>query len=272
MTLPSEPLIISSGKRELLIDPPVMNAAGFLGFPDRTPTPQEAISWLGAHISPPTSLQARSPAADAGSRRFPGGFLLHSGHPNPGLEQVLRRDVRRWADRDPPVLVHLLGGHDQNTEQALLLLEQDDRIAGVEIGLEDPAPTAVEQAASLAAASELPAIVRLPLDADTDAFRIAESAGAAALSFGPPRGRLPADSGTTNGRMYGPALFPLALEKAGSLAGSLAVPVIASGGLYTEENLWAFLEAGAAGVQLDGLLWTRPKELVPAARKLSGHP
>lgn len=272
MTSRSNRLVVSSGKRELVVDPPIMNAAGFLGFPDRSFPPARLNQLLGAHITPPLSLRRRSPAADSGSARFAGGFILHSGHPNPGLDRALRRYGRRWAELGAPLVVHLLTGEPHETEQALLLLEHDERVSGAELGLEHAAPATLERTATLAAASELPVILRLPLDVDPDAFHIAESAGAAALSLGPPRGRLPSDSGYVSGRMYGPALFPLALAKVVALAGSLDVPLIASGGLYSQGDLWAFLRAGAAGVQLDGLLWTRPHELIQSARKLSGHP
>ncbi|RPI29157.1 MAG: hypothetical protein EHM70_15985 [Chloroflexota bacterium] len=54
--------------------------------------------------------------------------------------------------------------------------------------------------------------------------------------------------------MYGPAVFPFALEAVRALAQS-GTPVIGAGGVYTPEQAEAMLAAGALAVQLDAVLW-----------------
>ena len=77
-------------KFDLAFDPPLMNAAGSLGFaPDRRGP--IALEQLGAFVTNPVSLRPRTPAQGARLLPFPGGFLLHSGHPNPGFNRVVRR-------------------------------------------------------------------------------------------------------------------------------------------------------------------------------------
>jgi dihydroorotate dehydrogenase (NAD+) catalytic subunit len=81
------------------------------------------------------------------------------------------------------------------------------------------------------------------------------SLGASAISLGAPRGWLPGDSGKlTGGRLYGPAILPLALAAVRSLRRQ-ALPVIAGGGVYCKADGEALLAAGAAAVQIDSVLW-----------------
>jgi dihydroorotate dehydrogenase (NAD+) catalytic subunit len=79
--------------------------------------------------------------------------------------------------------------------------------------------------------------------------------GAAAISLGAPRGTLPGAAGKLiKGRLFGPAVFPLALEMIQRLL-RLGSPVIGGGGVYTPQQAEAMLRAGAAAVQLDAVLW-----------------
>jgi dihydroorotate dehydrogenase len=102
---------------------------------------------------------------------------------------------------------------------------------------------------------ELPLIVSLPME---DAVRLAPrviEAGAAAVSLCAPRGSLVTDNRSLiTGRLYGPSLFPQALETVHRLAGA-GVPVIGAGGVYTREQAEVMKEAGAMAVQLDAVLW-----------------
>jgi hypothetical protein len=69
-------------KRDLVLNQPFVNASGTLGFaPDLRVQP--AISRLGAFITNPISRGPRQPAANRAYLPSPGGFLLHSGPPQP---------------------------------------------------------------------------------------------------------------------------------------------------------------------------------------------
>ena len=66
---------------------------------------------------------------------------------------------------------------------------------------------------------------------------------------------LPGPGGAVvRGRLYGPGIFPLALAATKAVV-ELGVPVIAGGGIYSNENARAVLAAGAMGVQVDSWLW-----------------
>src|SRR5512141_2867236 len=96
-------------KRDFVLRLPWMNAAGTLGFAPNPRGPVD-LSRLGAFITNPVSLRSRSPAENRGLLAFPGGFLLHTGWPNPGLNAALRRWASRWAEASLPVVLHLLVG------------------------------------------------------------------------------------------------------------------------------------------------------------------
>lgn len=255
-----EPLLLSSGKREVVIDPPIMNSAGFLGFSE------EAVEFvdlggLGALITHPLSSRSRSPARDASVQRNPGGFLLHTGLPNPGVEVALATHRRRWRSLPCPVIVHLIAQSAEQLEDLILRLEGEPVLSGLEVGLDNPAM--VEGFAQLGHRAELPIILRLPLDWGTEAFLRADRLGAMALSVGPPRGHWHDPRGHSHsGRYYGPALLPLAASLTHRLAGELKSPLIVGGGVGSKDDVHRLLKLGASAVQLDYPLWLRPEEVL----------
>jgi dihydroorotate dehydrogenase (NAD+) catalytic subunit len=108
-----------------------------------------------------------------------------------------------------------------------------------------------------AAAGELPVIVRLPPERAVElalAIRAAVDGGVEAFSLAAPRGAVPVAGGVRSGRLYGPAVFPLALAAVQALV-KLGLPVIGAGGIYSTADGQAMLDAGAVAVQVDAVLW-----------------
>lgn len=233
---------------------PLMNAAGTLGFaPD--PHGPVGLTLFGAFVTNPISLEPRPPARGTRLIPFPGGVLLHSGLPNPGLRRGIEQYAAAWARAPLPVIPHLLGESPREAGAIAAQLEELEGVAALELGL-PPRLTAGEAAAFVAAAvGKQPLIVRLPVDQAGALAGAVVRAGAAALSLGPPRGALWDVHGVrVEGRLYGPGVFPLG---AAALLGvrDFGVPVIAGGGVFRQEQVSHLLEAGAAAVQLDVALW-----------------
>ena len=248
-------------KRDLYFSKPYMNAAGSLGFaPDgRTGI---ALDRLGAFVTNPISLRPRQPAAKPEVLDYPGGFLLHSGLPNPGFNTVIKRYASRWESHSLPVIVHLMADRPEETRRMVQTLEIQENVMAVELGF---APLLADDILLLTldmSLGELPLIFSLSVEQVLRLGPRLIQQGAQAISISAPRGALPpgnrakaiGDRDIMTGRLYGPSLFPRALETVYS-AGRIGLPIIGAGGIWTQENAEAMLAAGALAVQVDAVLW-----------------
>lgn len=263
-TRPSATLELAAGKRDLVLRRPWVNAAGFLGYGGET-REVLALEQLGAFITPPLSLRPRTPARPPRLLAHQGTFVLHTGHPNPGVRAAVRRHHRVWTTLPIPVIAHLLLETPAEAAELARRMEGVESVAALELGLGE---VEADQASALVAAcvGEVPLIANLPLGAPTEVFVAAAEAGAQAVSIGAPRGALPGpDGASVHGRLYGPALLPLAMQAVTALTRVLSVPILAGGGVYGRAEAEALRRAGAAAVVLDGVLWTEPDRVLGQA-------
>jgi dihydroorotate dehydrogenase (NAD+) catalytic subunit len=237
---------------------PWMNAAGMVGFapPERWNWPEPAGAW----VTNPLSLGPRTPAESRATMSFPGGALVHSGLPNPGLKAILHRYAERWAHSSLPAWVHIFGHSADEIHQMVLRLEEVEGVAAIELGIGDDLPAQVALAQIRAAQGELPLVVSLPFQrAGEDWLGDLIKLGASAITLRGPRGTLPAPEGgesrPISGRLYGPALLPQVMETMQFLRQRLRLPIIAGAGVYRVEDGQALLKAGAWGIQIDTVLW-----------------
>jgi hypothetical protein len=99
----------------------------------------------------------------------------------------------------------------------------------------------------------------VPFERAGEFTRLLVESSLTAISLAPPRGAVLDQLGhPVRGRLFGPAVFPLALAAAQEVI-EIGVPVIASGGVYQQRQVEALLEMGAIGVQLDTVLWSLGK-------------
>jgi dihydroorotate dehydrogenase len=250
-------------KRDLFFRTPIMNAAGMLGFaPDFRALQtseffenSEVADVLGAFVTNPLSWRPRKTTAHPAVLEYPGGFLLHTGLPNPSLGAAVKRYAHKWADSSLPIIVHLMADRPEETARMVESLERVENVMAAELGFaplltDDIILTSLEMAMG-----ELPLIVSLPAEQILRLAPRVMEAGAAAVSLSAPRGSLMTDDRSLiTGRLYGPSLFPQSLETVRRLAGA-GVPVIGGGGVYKREQAEVVKEAGAIAVQLDAVLW-----------------
>ena len=241
-------------KQDLSFSTPYMNAAGTLGFaPDfRAPVPWDEF---GAFMTNPISLRPRKPAKNPALIEYPGGFLIHTGLPNPGLRTAIKKYARRWADSRTSIIVHLMADTPEETAHMVQFLEELENIVGVELGFppllsEDFILSTVEMCLG-----ELPIIVSLQGEQALSLGPRAIQAGAAAVSLGAQRGMILLENGQqVTGRLIGPGLFPEALLIVRD-AVKANIPIIGAGGIGSKENADAMLSVGALAVQVDESLW-----------------
>ena len=240
-------------RHPLVIDPPMMNAAGSLGF---APNFRLPLQWekFGAFVTNPVSLKPRKPASGPRWRTFSGGGVLHSGHPNPGIRSVIRQYAPQWAASRLPVIVHLLADYPDEISRRIKQLETLENIQAVELGFpDDITETEVKEMIS-AAVGEKPVIARLPFLEAKWLGPFAIQSGAVAIGLSPPRGALPDGQDIHSGRILGPGQFPVALEAVRQLA-QADLQVIVAGGVYTQEQAAVMVAAGALAVQIDLAIW-----------------
>lgn len=243
-------------KYDLSLASPLINSAGSLGF---TPDSRSMLDFspLGAFITNPISMRPRPPASGKRLLTFPGGYLLHTGFPNPGFSKVIRTYACRWGRSPLPVWVHLLAEDPDAIVSMVKRLEMVDGVGGIELGIPPTNDKYLVCTLVESAIGELPVVVRLPLEHATLLAPALKELPIAAISLAPPYGTLPDPDGTlVNGRLFGPAVFPLALKVLQEVLLS-GVPVIAAGGISTANHVKTMLSAGAFAVQLDAILWCR---------------
>ena len=241
-------------KRDLVLSKPFVNAAGALGFvPDTRRV--ALIAKLGAFITHPISLRPRQPAANRAYLPFNGGFLLHTGLPNPGINQSIRRFKHGWRSANLPIIVNVLVESPSTLVEMVRKLEGLENVQGIELGL-PPACAPTELDAIMAAgAGELPVIPclgpeQVPLLLDT-----LKDLQPSMVHLVEPRGALPAAGGEiVSGRLYGPAIFPVMLKAAQVLAAA-GLNVIANGGVFARWQINSLMATGVTAVGLGSVLW-----------------
>src|SRR6478672_11384945 len=244
----------SNMKRDLYFSKPLMNAAGSLGFaPDlRAGVNLESF---GAFVTNPLSLRPRRPAAKPEMMEYAGGFLLHTGLPNPGFNAGLKKYAAKWSRSDLPIIVHLMADRPEETQRMVRALETQENVMAAELGF---APLLANDIILLTlemCLGELPLIFSLPVEQVLNLGPRLIQEGAQAISIAVPRGALPSEhSPLITGRIYGPSLFPRTLEIVYSAA-KLGLPIIGAGGVWTKENADTMLSVGALAVQVDAALW-----------------
>jgi dihydroorotate dehydrogenase (NAD+) catalytic subunit len=266
--------ITRPGKNSLILENPVMNAAGTLGFGD-VYRGIIKLEKLGALVTNPITYKPWHPAT--GTRVIPldAGVLVHTGLPNPGVSKTLAQ-YRTALDRLPlPVIMHVVGTLPDQVASCAGRIDAEHAIDAIELGLNDDiAPDeAVRLTRAAVRGTEKPVLVRLPLQ---EVYALAEpvaDAGAGALVIAaPPRGtaRDPYSGRLLSGRVYGPLVKPIALRMVGHLADRVGVPVIGAGGIHSAQDARDYIDAGAVAVQVDSVTWVQPKMLEIIARDLGG--
>jgi dihydroorotate dehydrogenase (NAD+) catalytic subunit len=245
-------------KQDLAFRSRIINAAGMLGF---TPDPRKIPGYdlLGAFVTNPVSLLPRSPASERCSIPYMGGVLLHSGFPNPGLAKIIGKYSRQWGISSIPIILHLMVSDDLEMEKILRILEPVEGITGLELSFEQGFEPQKIARLLQDALTEWPVIAQLYMEQMCSVLPLLENAELSAVSISPKRGKLSTqvvsgEKRLVSGRLYGTSLYAQAMT---DLEQALAykVPVIASGGVTTLEQVEQLIQAGAYAVQIDTVLW-----------------
>lgn len=247
-------------KRSLTLAHPLMLAAG--GFAPN-------VENIGAFVTLPITLHARTGAPLPRVVEIPGGALIRTGAANPGLERVLREHTRAWAHSPIPIIVALAAQATREWGEIAARVENVPGVGGVELHL-NPTFDAVDAIRATRAATELPILVKLDLDNARDIAEVCITAGANALVMArAPRGMAIVNGRAWHGRLYSPAIKPIVLNVLDEIVDlKLDVPLIACGGIHSADDARDFLAAGAAAVEVDSAAWVAPSLVARIAEKL----
>ena len=230
-----------------------MNASGFGGF-----LPQhnaEGFVPMGGFVTNPVSLLPRSPSLTRAVLPYPGGFMLHTGIPNPGMKNVLKTYAHKWTNLSLPLWVHLHATTPFEVQTMVRQLEETQSVSAVELGLPCDASMKNQFEMIEAAAGELPFFVWVPLDrAEPATIEKIASLGADGVVISAPRGMMLQEGKCKQGRLYGPALHPQLMTTLHRLR-EFNLPLIAGCGIFSVEQGEAALEAGASALQADAWMW-----------------
>ncbi len=266
--------ITRHSKNALVVESPVMNAAGTLGFGDEYRDLLD-LNTLGAFVTNPLTYTHWNPATGTRVVALEAGVLVHTGLPNPGLAKVVAQHRAVWERLPMPVIAHVVVNTVEEVHRCVALLDEEEAIDAIELGLSDEISAAETQWYTRAAAerTEKPILARVPFGASVDHLHAAIDAGVDALVIcAPPRGTARDQAGRlVAGRIYGPLIKPIVLRMVGQLARRFPqVPLIGAGGIHSPQDARDYLEAGAAAVQVDSVTWVMPKMLEAIARDLGG--
>ncbi len=246
----------------LALSSPLILASGTIGYGDAISRSLD-LSCCGAWVTAPIGLRPRSGSPPPRMAEVPGGLVLAETGQNPGLSHVIRRHGPSWARLGLPVIVRLWGSDEEQATVAHQL-ETVESVAAVELAPDDrlrPADVA-GLVRAVRHACDLPVLVALPLLPNVADWAMAcEEAGADALVVGqPPRARgVAANGATVQGRLYGPAVAPLAWAALEQVARADAgLPLIGAGGVHRPADVQTFLRLGAAAVEVDTAIWVDP--------------
>jgi dihydroorotate dehydrogenase len=252
-------------KRDLYFSKPLINSAGSLGFaPDlRSLGDFGGLNKFGAFVTNPISLRARMPTTNPSVIEFAGGVLLHTGLPNPGFSNVVKKYSAKWNRAELPIIVNLMADRPEETQQMVRQLENLENVMAVQLGF---APLLSDDIILLnleMCIGELPLIFALPHEQILSLGVKLIQEGASAISISSPRGAMPLTPSPSpkngrgelvTGRMYGKSLFPRSLDIVRS-AGMIGLPIIGAGGVWDDADVESMLSAGAMAVETDIRLW-----------------
>ena len=254
-------------KMGLAIRSPLMPAAGMAGYSTEY---ADVIDWSkwGMFVTNRVTARPHHPASEPVTIDLGAALLIHTGIPNPGIVPAIRDNQQAWKRMGVPVIVHVAALTPDDVAECVVRLVIVEGVGGVELGVRDEEDDGAI-AALIAAAVEVggqPVLARLPLDRAAEIAPACVEAGADALVVAsPPRGTLPYGDGFVSGRLYGRGMLPLALRAVRDTLQKVDVPIIASGGVHTVEDVRAMLAAGASAVQIDTLVWRDPKAAMSIA-------
>ena len=267
-----------NNKQGLLLANPVMTASGTFGYGIEFSEIFD-IQRLGAIVCKGTTLEPREGNPQPRLYETASGILNSIGLQNIGVKAVIREKAPVWASWRVPVIVNIAGNTVEEYGQIARELDGVDGVSGIEVNIS--CPNVAEGGAAFGAEPEsaarvvkavrsmttLPVIVKLtPNTSDITAVAAATAAaGADALTLINTLKATAIDIeqrrpviGNMTGGLSGPAMKPVALAMVYETAGTVDMPIIGCGGIYSASDALEFFMAGASAIQVGSASYGNP--------------
>jgi dihydroorotate dehydrogenase (NAD+) catalytic subunit len=261
-------LNIKVGKLQL--KNPVMTASGTFGYGTEYSDFMD-ISRIGGIIVKGTTLRSRQGNPYPRMAETPSGMLNAVGLQNKGIEYFVNHIYPTLKDIDTNILVNLSGSTVEDYIEGAELLNELDKIPGIELNISCPNVKEGGMAfgTSCLSASQVVKSVRKVYKNDlmvklspnvTDISEIAlavEAEGADSVSLINTMLGMAINSetrkpilSTITGGLSGPAVKPIALRMVWQVANAVKIPVIGMGGIMNTADAIEFILAGASAIQI----------------------
>lgn len=272
----------------LRLDNPIMPGSGT--FADGLDDALD-LDRLGAFVTKSVTPGHRAGNPVPRVAETPSGMLNSIGLPSKGVEDFLAYTLPFYLGRRPPLIVSVSADTAAGFE-AMAAAVSVPGVAAIEANIscpnieEDGRAFAMETAATervigrMRGATELPIWAKLtPNTGDIAAVaRAAGRGGAEALVVANTILGMAIDAetrrpvlGSVTGGLSGPAVKPVILRMVLQCARAVELPIVASGGISTAEDVVEFMLAGAAAAQIGTATFLRPTAMTAAVEGLAAY-
>ncbi|MGD6841956.1 dihydroorotate dehydrogenase [Bacillus infantis] len=247
---------------------PVMPASGCFGF-GKEYSGLYDLSLLGAIMIKATTLEPRFGNPTPRVAETPAGMLNAIGLQNPGLDNVLMKELPRLEQYDVPIIANIAGSTEEDYIEVASELSKASNVKALELNISCPNVktggiafgTIPEVAKNLTkkvkAVSSVPVYVKLSPNVTniTEMAKAVEEGGADGLTMINTLLGMRMDLNTgrpvlanRTGGLSGPSIKPVALRMIYEVSQQVDLPVIGMGGVETAEDVIEFFYAGASAV------------------------
>ena len=253
------------------LDNPVIPASGTFGYGYEFAELYD-INVLGTFSCKGTTLAPRFGNETPRIAEAPAGMINAVGLQNPGVEQVIARELPRLKSVfHKPMMANVSGFSLEEYATVCARLDDQPQVGWLEVNISCPnvhgggmsfgtdPRQAAEVTRAVKAVTTKPVIMKLsPNVTDIAAVaRACEEAGADGISLINTlmamridlKTRRPILANTTGG-LSGPAVFPVALRMVWQVARAVSIPVIGLGGVSSAEDVIEMMLAGATAVEI----------------------
>ena len=270
---------------------PLMTASGTCGYGDEL-NEYFDVSTLGAVVTKSLTLKPKVGNQPPRITEVPSGMINSIGLANIGIEKFLAEKLPRLRDLNALIVANVAAKRVEDYVSLAERLSTYEDIVGLELNLSCPnvKEGGIEFGTDENILSSIvkrvrkvfprTLIVKLTPNVTriADFAKAAEDEGSDAVTVANTYVGMAIDIykqtpkiHTVTGGYSGPAIKPLTLAKVFQVYKSVKIPIVASGGIFTWQDVIEYLLAGAAAVEIGTALFTKPGVAVELLRNIESY-